>query len=100
MFPQHFFFLSTWLLVIVSVSSPLSSPVSLALPLSLVFVSARLWHVQVGYVFGKGGNTIADVKSKAGVNISTDVSPIANEVFLVHLPTSCMFAKRHRRLLP
>lgn len=31
---------------------------------------------QVGYVFGKGGNTIADVKAKAGVSISTDVSPV------------------------
>lgn len=29
---------------------------------------------QVGYVFGKGGHTLADVKSKAGVNIITDVS--------------------------
>lgn len=36
---------------------------------------------QVGYVFGKGGNTIADVKSKAGVNIITDVSWLSPNPF-------------------
>ena len=35
---------------------------------------ALVWLGQVGYVFGKGGHTLADVKSKAGVNIITDVS--------------------------
>lgn len=30
----------------------------------------------MGYVFGKGGNTIADVKAKAGVSITTDVRAI------------------------
>lgn len=28
---------------------------------------------QVGYVFGKGGSTIAEVKAKAGVTIRTEV---------------------------
>lgn len=45
------------------------------LPLSLCAPPSVFWSApQVGYVFGKGGNTIADVKSKAGVNITTDVS--------------------------
>lgn len=34
---------------------------------------ACLGVLQVGYVFGKGGNTIAEVKSKAGVAITTEV---------------------------
>ena len=39
-----------------------------------ISVSISFLAAQVGYVFGKGGNTISDVKSKAGVNITTDVS--------------------------
>lgn len=40
----------------------------------LVECDGWLSLLQVGYVFGKGGSTIAEVKSKAGVTISTDVS--------------------------
>ncbi|CAM9891860.1 unnamed protein product, partial [Ectocarpus sp. 8 AP-2014] len=57
-------------------------------------MEVRIPEASVGYVFGKGGNTIADVKSKAGVNISTDSTVDGTNSRLLHV-TGKMSAIQH-----